>query len=680
LLKSAILRSDLTIAAAELDALAGRRDLPPLAMRLIDFARRTIVLPTVSGSAGSLELFARRTAILASAMHRQWAEADPADLSDEKLEAGYKGLVNFIRENDPFGGASRDLMYALRYFHSYTRNCLGKRRLKDKSLLVPKRVLDRVDVDILTTREYRRLQGEINLKWPHNEDEGRRQSAHALTGFGFHWGTRREEGRLAKMGDLQSTELLVRASGDHTLKSPTAERRLPDICIPSNENAALKEWHEKRSLFCTDQDYLFSDKLDSHDPVPPSIFRSLNQLISKTTGTSESDHPSHYHHLRHRMTSFLLLRMLLPKGAKPPEYLQEEDAEWLLAGADSHPEELRRRTQPWGGDVFLVGQLLGHLHPATTMSRYFHFAAELLRIYLQRSRWMQPTASMLSAAMGCDSGVRQPDACSAMQFAVELLGKKAQSDPRSRTNNIQSHGRQESIFHKDLLETREFLRYMQMPDGPLEDAREFFGWKPERAEAVVSVADRLRSMQTGNGSFRHRFRTTRSDSAESLRTLEPNWPNDPIDREIFELYASRMEEVANEETTREIVMEGLDAYANAVWASSNCAVFHDSDKDGKKAVAFLRLLDYLRIRRKDIRFVSFDKERSQSRSDWRRVLDLGFKTKIERRRPPYGDLESTQSWIGIEPAFGSNSQTGEGLFGFRCLMIMSFIVLSAQMN
>src|ERR1039458_4366986 len=448
----------------------------------------------VSRSTGSFELFARRTVILASAMHRQWADADPAGLSDEDLEAGYKGLVGFVREKDSFGGTLRDLIYAIKFFLSYMRNCLGKHRLKEKGLLIPKSVLDRVDVDILSIREYRRLQHEINLKWPGNEHEGRRESAHALTGFGFYWGTRREEGRLAKMGDLLPTQLLVRASGDHTLKSPTAERRLPDICVPSDETAALRKWHETRSRYCVDQDYLFSDKLDGHDPVPPSIFRSLNQLISKTTGTSDSDHPTHYHHLRHRMASFLLLRMLLPEGAKPPEYLQEEDAAWLVTGADSRPEELRRRAQPWGSDLFLAGQWLGHLHPATTIGRYFHFAGELLRIYLKRSPWMQPTASTLSAAMGYDPGVRQPDASSAMQFAIELLGKKAQSDPQSRAIKVKSQGHQVSSFYKNLLETREFLRYVQTPDGPVEDAREFFAWKPGRAVAVGRVADGLCSL------------------------------------------------------------------------------------------------------------------------------------------------------------------------------------------
>src|ERR1035441_4154198 len=65
----------------------------------------------VSRSTGSFELFARRTVILASAMHRQWADADPAGLSDEDLEAGYKGLVGFVREKDSFGGTLRDLIY-----------------------------------------------------------------------------------------------------------------------------------------------------------------------------------------------------------------------------------------------------------------------------------------------------------------------------------------------------------------------------------------------------------------------------------------------------------------------------------------------------------------------------------------------------------------------------------------
>lgn len=679
LIESAILRQNLTTATAELDALARRADLPPLAMRLIDFTRRTIVLPMMSRSAARFELFARRTVILASAMRYQWAEADPAELNDKDLEAGYKGLVNFVREKDGVGETLRDLIHGLSYFHSYMRNCLGKRRLKDKGLLVPMSALDRIDVDILSIREYLRLQGEIKLKWPGVEHEGRRNAAQALSCFGFHWGTRREEGRLAKMGDLQPTELLVRASGDHTLKSAAAERRLPNICIPSNESASLTKWHEERSRFCGDGDYLFSDKLDGHDPIPPSIFRALNQLIAKVTGTSESNQPSHYHHLRHRAASLLLVRMLLPKGAKPPEYLQWEDAEWLFNGANSRPEELRRRRQPWGADLFLAGQMLGHLHPATTM-RYFHFGGELLRIYLQRSPWMQPTASMLSAAMAYDPGVPQLDASAAMQFAINLLGKKAQSGPRSRTNNLQSQGPQANSFYGELLETREFLRYVQTADGPVEEACEFSGWGLERANVVVSVAGWLHSMRTRNGSFRHRFRTIRSLSKAPFRTLEPAWPNDPMDIEIFKRFAAQIEGLSQRDETRAELMKGMDAYVNAVWRSSSYAVFHDPNVDGDKAAAFLHLLDILQVLDKDIRFLSFDKKRSQSRRDWKRVLHLGHKTKFERRWPPYGGPESTQPWIGIKPKFGSSLQTGEGLFGFRCLLVMSFLALSAQVN
>lgn len=709
LIESAILLRDLAAATAELDALARRDDLPPLAMRLLDYARRTIVLPMMSRSAASLELFARRTVTLAVAMNRQWAEADPAELNDKDLEAGYKGLVNFVRDIDPLGENLRDLMHGLRYFHSYMRNCHEKRRLKGKGLIVPMSVLDRIDVDILSIREYQRLQGEINLKWPGIEHQGRRVAAHALTSFGFHWGTRREEGRLAKMDDLQPTEFLVRASsddtlksltaerrlakvgdlqltessgrasGDHTLKSAAAERRLPDFCIPAEENAALRKWHEERSRYSGGGDYLFSDKLDGHDPVPPSIFRALNHLIAKVTGTSDSDQSSHYHHLRHRAASFLVLRMLLPKGAKPPEYLQREDAEWLASGANSNPAELRRRTQPWGADLFLAGQLLGHLHPATTM-RYSHFAGELLRIYLQRSPWMQPDAATLSVAMGFAPDTLELNASSAMRFAIELLGKKVRSDPRSRTGNVQSQRGQASIFYRELLETREFLRYVQKKDGPVREAREFLGWDPERANAVIEVAGHLHSMRARNGSVRHRFVAAKPESGISFRTLEPAWPHDPIDHEIFQRYAARIEELDREDETRAVLLRGIDAYVRAVWMSSNLAVFHDPGGDGDNAAVFLRLLDMFEIHRKDIRFISFDEERSQSRRDWKRVLNLGRNTKFVRRRTPYGDPESTQPWIGIEPKLGAKSQAGEGLFGFRCLLVMSHLALSGRGN
>lgn len=401
--------------------------------------------------------------------------------------------------------------------------------------------------------------------------------------------------------------------------------------------------------------------------------------MSQVTGTSESEHPAHYHLLRHTCCSFLLLRMLLPNGAKPPGYLQKEDSDWLIAGTNSCPTELRRRTQPWGGDVFLTSQLLGHLHPSTTMNRYFHFAAELLRIYLQRSPWLRVVPQMLTAAMGLKPDTQQRDESSAMRFAIALVGKSVKADPRHLIHTETfANKSQENLFYRRLTETRQFLRFVQTPDGPVKEAESFFGWERSRTLSVIRAAKNLSTMLTGNGSFRHRFRMIKPRAGVCRQSIEPRWPTHPVSREIFYLYAPRIEKLASRPDTRKMLGQGLKAYSDFVWRSNNCAVFRHPTRDAEHAIAFLRMLDVLEIRRKDIRFASFDRKGSDSRRMWRDTLGLG-RTKFERRNPPYDDSDSTRPWLSIEPIFSSGPGNGQGLFGLRCLLILSLIALSDQL-
>ncbi len=680
LMEAAILKKDRTVSGAELDALAQFSELTPLAVRLVDFARKAIVVPAIVRGEMSYAVFARRVLILATLMHRQWPDIDPAQLRDDQLECGYRRLADGARDADPSGEALREVTHVLKQFHTYMRNCHGKDRLKDTKLLLPKSLLDRVDVDLITFSEYRRLRRDIDLKWPGNRNEARRQAAHALAIFGFRWGTRREEARLCRIGDLlvdTNVDLLVRASKEHTLKSPAAKRRLPGLCLESDEQKFLRSLRETRLQHCTEEAHLCGDALEEPSPVPPSIFRSLNQILAQITGTSESQYPTHYHHLRHAFACYILLLLLLPPDSLPPSYLRKEDIDWLIAGANSRPDELRRRSQAWGGDVALVSQLLGHLHPATTMIRYFHFSAELLRIYLERSPWLRPSPVALAAAMGRKPEAQQPEESSAMRYAIALLGKKAQSDVPRPNQAKHSKLPMASPFSQRLEQVLSFLRYMQTPEGPIEAATEFFGWDENRAKSVVRVAAQLSTMLTGNGAFRHRFRMSDAESGECVRSIEPTWPADPTELQLFRKYAVRIEILTRGKESRQALMRGLEAYVNNVWHSSHFPVFRDPDADGNQAVAFHCMLKSLKIRRKDIRFGSYDTKGSPSRSKWKDVLRLD-RVKFLRREAPGGGPNATQPWISIEPILGSDAQTKIGSFGFRCLLTLSFIAISAQ--
>ena len=79
-------------------------------------------------------------------MLAQWSDKDPADLSEEQLEAGYLKMLEALKGNDP---NVREFLRARKEFHSYLRNCRRKGRIKNEGFLAPRRMLDQIDVDIL---------------------------------------------------------------------------------------------------------------------------------------------------------------------------------------------------------------------------------------------------------------------------------------------------------------------------------------------------------------------------------------------------------------------------------------------------------------------------------------------------------------------------------------------------
>jgi hypothetical protein len=116
-----------------------------------------------------------------------------------------------------------------------------------------------------------------------------------------------------------------------------------------------------------------------------------------------------------------------------------------------------------------------------------------------------------------------------------------------------------------------------------------------------------------------------------------------------------------------------------LWDSRGCPVFADPGKNGSSASAFLNLLYDLNIADKNIRFGSFDCKASASRYKWRKVLGLRDRREIESWEAPYKHGRSLRPWLGIKPTFGSETLLqSPGLYGFRFLMVMSYIVLRAE--
>jgi hypothetical protein len=658
----------------------------PLAKRLVDYAQSLIRLAPVAGSLDSRRKFARGTAVIASFMAAELVDKDLRDLPDKDLEGLYKRMVERAKSIPDGGDTVRDLTGALRQFHSYMRNCQKKRRLSDKGILAPPVLLDRVDVDLLSRDEYLEIRRRIRLRWPGTRKEDRRNIATCLVVLGAA-GLRREEARLLRTGDVlyEGWEgVLVQPFGNHTVKSDSAKRKIPVEVFPAEDFEFLRKWSEARLEKVKSQNgWLFG--CDEFECISPAIFRVLNEIISDVTRTKSDSHPTHYHHLRKSFCSYGLFRLLLPGGCEPPDYMSKADRSWLMAGLNFRPEEVRRTDQPWNSDVFLLGQFLGHLDGRTTVSRYFHFCGELLRIYLSRSTYLSPTGEQLRLAIGKDPNSQSKicDSQFAMEFAVSLLGNMAKASGIVPAAGPSQENTETSKFLTEILQAWDLLSLVEVVDeevkmatATINQATADLGMNVNRANAIIDAANCLSAMRSRNGDFRHRFMELPArKSHPATRSIIPVRPNDPFDLDVMRQFADRIEALRGSS----ILAEGVNAYVEFLWDSERCPVFADPHKNGRAAAAFLKLLYKLDIYDKEIRYGSFDCRGSASRAQWREKLGLRDRRPFERWPVPFEDCKSVRPWLGIKPTFGPETVVhSPGLFGFRFIMVMTNFVLKAD--
>ena len=403
----------------------------------------------------------------------------------------------------------------------------------------------------------------------------------------------------------------------------------------------------------------------------------MNCLIANVTGTQFDEHSTHYHHLRHAFCGYGLLRLLWPSGAQTPQGFNSTDAAWLRSGDTFRPEQVRR-TAAYGSrtDVFLMAQLLGHLSPSTTL-RYFHFGGELLKIYLDRSPIMRPDVGVLRLAAGASKeGKTETEA------ALDLLKARVNLAPRAQREwaGWSKYMAVPNFALARLMQAWDFLRVLEDPESPVFDAAEFVGLPIGEAEAIANNARRLRLMHSRNGKPRHRFLDFYPDPKDRTqvdRSLVPQGSNDPEDLKIIARFAPMIAQLFSNDDTREVLLRGLKSYVEFAPLSTSYPVFRNPTSHGESANDFLSLLDKLEIPGKDVCCVSFGTRESITK--WRSVLELrGKKPQLEMRKPPPGKATSSPAPLSIEPSFNSapSSFTGSGIFGFRFLLVMSYIVFT----
>ena len=365
--------------------------------------------------------------------------------------------------------------------------------------------------------------------------------------------------------------------------------------------------------------------------------------------------------------------------------MSNADRSWLMAGPNFRPEEVRRSEKPWNSDVFLLSQLLGHLQGRTTLSLYFHFCGELLRVHLSRSAELSPTPEQLSLAVanGAVLEDKSLDSQIAMEFAVGLLGKMAKLNGIIPAAAPSPANKQTSKFLNEFYQAWDLLSavekvdaVVERADAVLDQAAADLRMSVDRAKAIRDAANCLSTMASGNGDFRHRFMELPSrNSQPAARSIIPVRSNDPFDNEVIKQFADQIEALRGSS----ILSEGVNAYVKFLWDSVGCPVFTDIKKDGAAAAAFQKLLLKLNIFDKDIRFGSYDCKGSASRTEWREVLDLRDRRPFEQWPVPFEDRKSVRPWLGIKPTFGPETVVhSPGLFGFRFIMVMTYVVLKAE--
>jgi integrase len=688
LISKAMEKVDSVTARLQLNTLVHSNELSPLGKRIADFACRSIQIRTLYAAKRSVEVLRQRCLLLAREMTKIWGDADPMALPDDELQTGYEQIVKSARECGTSNGTRRNLHSALREFHVYACDCHGKQDLKDPSLLAPLQVVDRVDVDLVTFAEFTEIMRQIELRWPGLALSRHRIIAQTLVVLGFRCGLRREEARLLRIRDIASNgvvEVLIRSFLDHHLKSPSSRRRAPIASMATaKELLRLLELQKSRvSESAGPKDFLFGGSSGDHEVVSATIFVELNKIVALVTGTLESEHPTHFHHLRHGFASFWLARLLLPNGCDVPVFLEDACKAWSTPGEGFGPTQTLRDRRPSRNNLFLVGSLLGHVHPLTTMSRYFHFSAELLRIYIDRSEVMRPSPTLLtrwSAAVAKKaSGAALLDG--PMGAALFLLLSKAEDAKEKSPHPVFQPSTRMTARDNSLWINRylDLLRLVETPDGSIEYAATTVGVDVNRAREVVGAAEYLSMLKSGNGSWRHRVRMVRPDLDRpeiTIRSFVPSKVLHPNDLAVISSLAPLIELLHKDPRTTMLVERGVEAYVTSVWSSQSYPVFHHPSRDGDRARSFLDLLRKLKIRLKDIHLMSFDPhERSKWTAPWSTVLGISSRFVFEKWKNPFGLIESSESWLAIGPEFGFDTRAlnGSGIFGFRFLMVMAYV-------
>lgn len=406
--------------------------------------------------------------------------------------------------------------------------------------------LDRsVSAKILSTAELEDLRSRLTSARSRIGNPLLRQSALRHVDLMATFGMRRSESAYLRTSDYQHDACRVQAYGEHTLKTPWADRVLPmGFALPEMRawiGGAQRQGFEK----------LIDPSADER-AVPDNFFDSLSRLIKAITG----DPSMGSHHLRHTLASRMVLTLL-----RRAVYLDGliADFPWLddFVIDPGRMQALLGEEGDAGQGLRALAALIGHSHPTTTLRHYVHVLSIALHGALRKGdtldmsrsfehriggkstvqRWMAQFRA--ATADLADTGARRARVNRALRDRIERRFRWVGIDRDERQREVVDGAPQESSSAsspdaitfdrleladrslrtaRDLLDAQEVECYRQglrwlkivgtgkkgkrLSRHPLEEIRSGV-WLPAQlsagtaTEAAVSLCAWLESMRTG---------------------------------------------------------------------------------------------------------------------------------------------------------------------------------------
>jgi hypothetical protein len=415
------------------------------------------------------------------------------------------------------------------------------------------------------------------------------------------------------------------------------------------------------------------------------------------------DNTLRYHHLRHSFATWSFLRLMISDLRQPLDLFPHlpKTTAWLAQAKD-----FRTRLYQHGGRTrsyaYAIASLLGHSSPDISFEHYIHSLDWILSSYLHSVRSTAPKRPVVRAsgrpASTAYSWLADNDLSEATRrlFAARYPDRVPAPSQTGVSPNVPEFRTPTEAKATWVWSVWRFLHAHSSAGTPLHELATEFELEP--MERMLARALVQRDMPSGQaGGKRHRIMVSIQDRLapqEQQRLCCLDWPHLGTDEEVIRRLAEPLRKLI--ETEPDTCRKVLDRYVRQVWKSRNPLLFRDPS-DPKDAQEYLAFLDRLQIKRRNLRFVSFDRSgRSPWRQQWRAALGLNHRDRIVKRSPPNPNNVGAARWLGIEPVFHQASSTSQkaiaqpgqggkvtiqpnnntGSYGFRFLMNMADIFLA----